>query len=174
MNKPTIALISICFLASAEICFAQDKVKARIETVRQFARDLQGGKSDGEIFKLYLESAGDFHDHTVRQTATGWNDLLRESLKKIPAGRIEVYKYTDHPETRKPLKPIEGPAAEVTGYVPLAFELHTNNKIVAVETDDLYVLKLDEEKVYVLFNGDNNLITYFGLLWGHKVALMQF
>jgi hypothetical protein len=174
MIKSTNALITICLLALAETCFAQEKVKARIETVRQFAQDLQNGMSDQEIFKRYLESAGAFHDHTVEETAVGWSGLLRESLKKISQGHIEVYKYTVHPETRRPLKPIEDPDNEDAGYVPLAFELHTKNKIVAVETDDLYVLKLYDEKVYVLFGHDNKLITYFGLLWGHKVALMQF
>ncbi len=174
MNKITITILLASLLINEATCVAQDEVRTRMEIVRQFSIDLQNGKSDKDVFKVYLESNGIFSDQTVAQTAVGWTKLLRESLQKIPAVDIEIYKYFDRPEKGRLLKPIEDPGSGETQYAPLEFELHTKNKTVSVEANDLYVLKLYDENVYVLFNSNNKMITFFGLRWGHKVALMQF
>jgi hypothetical protein len=172
MNKLGIVLLVIVVLITRHTSNAQDAITKRMELVRQFALDLRDGKPDQEIFKKYLESRGAFTDQTVSHTALEWTKMLRESLKKIQAADVEVYPYIDHPEKGVLLKPA-GDDGE-TRYVPLEFELHTKNQAPGVDTSDLYVLKINEEKVYMLFAENNKLLSFFGLRWGHKVVLMQF
>jgi hypothetical protein len=166
-------LIAILLATCEDTCIAQDEVNARMEILRQFSLDMQSDKSTEEIFRIYLASKGMSGDQSLKRSAAKWTSLLRESLKEIPSSDIEVYKYTDRPEKRKMLKQVDHPD-DGDIYVPLEFELHTGPGIVKVEPDNLYTLKIYDEKVYVLFDRNNKMVTWFGLLWGHKMVLMQF
>ncbi|HZY80362.1 MAG TPA: hypothetical protein VFE50_12620 [Cyclobacteriaceae bacterium] len=155
-------------------CHAQEDSSRRIETIAQFINDLRNGKSNPEVFRKYLSSHGDFSNDTVRSTANGFTDLLRASVQASKPGDVQIYSYTSHPETTERLKAIDDPANDAEP-VPLEFTLDTTgHKSVDVDTDDVYVLKLPEERIFVLFNGQDKIITWFAVQWRHRVSLVGF
>lgn len=154
---------------------AQDDGKTHIKTLKLFVQDLQTGVSNNDLFKKYLRSEGVFGNEKLEQTANSWTDLLRNSLKASTVDEIMIYKYPDHPENGRKLKSVEDPDSHVVEYGPLEFELHTkNNSVSSIDIDKLYVVRIRDERVFVLFSDGNSLVTYFGLKWGQKVELTEF
>jgi hypothetical protein len=154
--------------------FAQDRGNERADITKHFVRDMQRDVSNADVFKKYLRSAGNFENEKLSQAANEWTTLLRNSIKSTIVDEIVVYKYTEHPEKAKKLKAIEDPDNEQVEYAPLEFELRSkSNTINTVEINDLYVIKIREERIFVLFDHSNKMITYFGLKWGQKVELTE-
>jgi hypothetical protein len=164
-----IALVLIVIPVVTHRCHAQANSIVRIETIRQFVNDLQSSKPNNEIFMKYLASQGDFRNDTSRATANGFTNLLRTATFR----EIQIYQYNMRPETSEGLKSIldESPS----GASQLEFTLDTNDhKSTAVDTSDLYVLKLPDQRIFILFDDNNRMISYFGIKWGNKVSLVEF
>jgi hypothetical protein len=171
----TLSLIHTVFLLGLITCFAQNNVKERVETINEFVRDLRGETSNRDLFNKHLQSRGIFDNEKIEQAANGWTDMLRKSLKASTADEVEIYKYSYRPEKGRKLKAVDDPDSDAIEYVPLEFELRSKNDTVSnVDMDDLYVIRIRDEKVFVLFDRTNKMITWFGLKWGHKIELTEF
>lgn len=172
MKTLTTTLLLLCF---AWTCVAQDKRAERIETIRQFLSDLKNDKPADDIFKIYLESGGSFDSQKTKGTANEWTHLVRQSIKTSDVAKVEIYKYTDRPETGRVLKKADDPGSSQPELALLEFELHgPDTKISCVAVDDLYVIKLHDQRIFVLFNSGLKMITWFALTWGNKVELVRF
>lgn len=174
-DMKTLSLILTIFLPGMTSCFAQDNVKERVETINAFIHDLRTDASNPDLFERYLLSRGAFGNETTAQAANGWTDMLRKLFKASTVDEIEVYKYSDRPEKGRKLKSVDDPDSHVVEYVPLEFELHRkDDSIVPIETVDLYVVAIRNEKVFILFDHANKMTTWFGLKWGQKIELTEF
>lgn len=171
----TPSLITVAFLSLAIGSFAQDTVKERIGTIKLFVQDLQGDMSNADVFKKYLRSGGTFESEKTGEAANAWTDVLRNSLKASTVDNIGIYKYSERPEKGRKLKAIEDPNSDDIEYESLEFELRAKNNTVSdVDHDNLYVIGIGDERIFVLFGQGNKMITCFGLKWGQKVELTEF
>lgn len=171
----TLSLISVAMLFMAIAGVAQDPVKERLETVKHFVHDLRGDLTNAGVFKRYLRSAGEFSSEKNTAAANSWTDFVRNFLKASLADDIIIYKYSDRPERGRKLKTIDDPDSDNIEYAPLEFELRTgDNKVNGINTEDIYVIGIRDEKLFVLFDHTGKMISCFGLKWGQKVELTEF
>lgn len=164
-------LVAFCLIQSDDL---QGQSKDRIKLVHQFITDLRNDSAVQVILQSYMESQGIYTIDRMRTLSNEGTEYFRQRVKETAIDSITVYKYNDRPEKGRVRKLI-GEAAGIE-YAPLEFEVHVSptEKQFDVDTNNLYVLLLGEERYFILFNARDQIIGFLGIQWGNRVAIMKF
>jgi hypothetical protein len=178
-RKSLCSVISIAACAVIKTSYAQvadDQIAQRLAIVNQLVTDLKGDQENGLILDKYLASSGKFTDTTVKEMAHTWTSGLKESLSRFNREEIQVYNYPTHPEMVRRVRSIDSQDPSQSKFVALRFALETKRLNFSVVLDDLYVIASKDEtfKSYVLFDNQNKMISFCGLLVGDKVTMFEF
>lgn len=169
--KKTAILGTIIFSACAFTYVDQNKV--RLKKVRNFVTALISDEEDERIFAKFLYSGNKFSDDRSKKLAKDAIALVRSTLKTDRA-HLQIYKYSDNPETILIPSAAEG-AGNLPVEKPLRFELSSlSEPEIAVNPDDVYVVKFSEGQFYILFDEKNKIVSFAGIKLGGGVGMMKF
>lgn len=175
--KAKLALLLVWGIVES-FCCSQDGLEIRrSRLVKRFAKDLKNvDVSNQELFETYLTRGNAFASDTTRKMAEEIAVGLRASIQQAGNSDFTAYKYLDHREFGGGIRRIDDtdPDSPVE-QKPLEFELHDAHRknSIGVDLEDLYVLKVQDVRLFILFDDKNKIVSFISMQKGNTVALMK-